>query len=291
MDGECPKISIIIPCFNAASFLEESLRSVLLQSYPDLELMIFDGGSTDGTVEIIKRYERWLSYWVSEKDRGQSHAINKGLERSIGVLFNWFNADDVMRPNALLRLSKLHLENPRAVCMSGAVEVFSESEPEYVMQPVQGGVEDLADWGASAFIPQPGCLFRRDACLDVGGVNEKLHFMMDVELLLKLAGQGGFACTREVTARFRSHPKSKTYSGDMPGLVELISAEFNLGLSGAALRLLSRRMAGHAGARIDNMTDLELSKCVDRWSLTQVGSYLVKRIVKSVKMRMRYTKP
>lgn len=287
INGKYPSISIVIPCLNAESFIEESLRSILLQAYPNLQLMVFDGGSTDGTVGIIKRYDRWLTYWCSEKDRGQSHAINKGLERSSGDLFNWFNADDVMCPNALHHLSALYLQNPDSVCVAGAVESFSEAGSQYVMQPVPGGVEDLADWGASAFIPQPGCLFRRDACMAVGGVNEKLHFMMDVELLLKLARRGRFTCTGEVTARFRSHPGSKTYSGDMPGLVELIAAEFNLGLSGSALCLLSRRMAGYAGAQIDNMTDLELSKCVDRWSLSQVGSYLVKRVMKSAKLRMR----
>jgi len=89
-----PRISIVTPSFNQAQYLEETIRSVLLQNYPNLQYLVMDGGSTDGSVEIIKKYSPWIDHWVSEKDRGQSHAINKGLERCDGEWFNWINSDD-----------------------------------------------------------------------------------------------------------------------------------------------------------------------------------------------------
>src|SRR5438105_6022991 len=96
-----PKISIVTPSYNQGQFIEETIRSVLLQGYPDLEYIIIDGGSQDESVEIIKKYEPWLTYWVSEQDRGQSHAINKGFDRSTGLILGWLNSDDVLLPNAL----------------------------------------------------------------------------------------------------------------------------------------------------------------------------------------------
>src|SRR5262245_29806610 len=95
--GECwPRISIVTPSYNQGRFLEETIRSVLLQGYPDLEYIVIDGGSADDSVEIIRKYERWLSFWVSERDRGQVDAINKGLRRCSGVLRNWLNSDDFL---------------------------------------------------------------------------------------------------------------------------------------------------------------------------------------------------
>src|SRR5262249_42569196 len=96
-----PRISIVTPSYNQAEFIEETIRSVLLQGYPDLEYVIIDGRSTDNSVGIIQKYEQWLTYWTSERDKGQTEAINKGFERCSGMLNNWINSDDSLRPNAL----------------------------------------------------------------------------------------------------------------------------------------------------------------------------------------------
>src|SRR5262249_26474448 len=96
-----PRVSIVTPSYNQGQFIEETIRSVLLQGYPDLEYIVSDGGSSDKSVEIIKKYQSWLAYWVSERDNGQSHAIKKGLARATGDLFNWINSDDVLLPGAL----------------------------------------------------------------------------------------------------------------------------------------------------------------------------------------------
>src|SRR5262245_16909311 len=102
-----PSISIVTPSYNQGQFIEETIRSVLLQGYPNLEYIIIDGGSKDQTVDIIHKYEPWLTYWVSRKDRGQAHAINDGLRRASGTIFNWINSDDVLAPNALATIALL----------------------------------------------------------------------------------------------------------------------------------------------------------------------------------------
>ncbi|AFZ27924.1 glycosyl transferase [Cylindrospermum stagnale PCC 7417] len=115
-DGsEWPKITIVTPNYNYGHFLEETIRSVLLQGYPNLEYIIIDGGSTDNSVEIIKKYEPWLTHWVSEKDKGQASAINKGIELATGKWFNWLNSDDILLQNSLKTLAEISklVDNPQ----------------------------------------------------------------------------------------------------------------------------------------------------------------------------------
>src|SRR5437660_7841664 len=107
-----PRVSIVTPSFNQGPFLEETIRSVLLQGYPDLEYIIIDGGSTDDSVEIIRKYEKWLAYWVSEKDSGQTHAINKGFARSTGEIYAYLNSDDVYLPDALHNIASFFDKQP-----------------------------------------------------------------------------------------------------------------------------------------------------------------------------------
>ena len=126
-DGaEWPKISIVTPNYNYGRFIEETIRSVLLQGYPNLEYIVIDGNSTDNSVEIIKKYEPWLTYWVSEKDKGQANAINRGINLATGEWFNWINSDDILLQNAFLTLVKIAqlVDNPKWI--SGARIEMSE---------------------------------------------------------------------------------------------------------------------------------------------------------------------
>jgi len=116
---DLPRITIVTPSFDQAKYLPETIESVLKQDYPNLEYIIIDGGSTDGSVDVIKRYERHLSYWVSEKDSGQSEAINKGFKKATGEFFNWINSDDVLFPGALHRIAEAFAKNPDADLIVG----------------------------------------------------------------------------------------------------------------------------------------------------------------------------
>src|SRR5438067_1469746 len=130
-DGSAwPRISIVTPSYNQGQFIEETIRSVLLQGYPDLEYIIIDGGSQDESVEIIKKYEPWLTYWVSEQDRGQSHAINKGFDRSTGLILGWLNSDDVLLPNALATVASAIPQPDEPVLISGRAEIRDVSLTE-----------------------------------------------------------------------------------------------------------------------------------------------------------------
>lgn len=115
-----PTISIVTPSYNQAAFIEETIRSVLLQGYPNLQYVVIDGGSTDGTVDVLTRYDHWIDYWVSEPDGGQADAINKGLAYVTGGWFNWLNSDDILLPGALMTLATVAALVPEAQWISGA---------------------------------------------------------------------------------------------------------------------------------------------------------------------------
>ena len=123
-----PKISIITPSFNQGQFIEETIRSVLLQGYSNLEYIIIDGGSTDDTLEIIEKYSDFITYWISEPDEGQSHAINKGLAKATGEVFNWLNSDDYYLPNALLSLGQYFADHKDTNIFCGQLKSENSSK-------------------------------------------------------------------------------------------------------------------------------------------------------------------
>ncbi len=125
-----PRISIVTPSYNQGQFIEETIRSILLQGYPNLEYIVIDGGSTDGSVDTIRKYSNWLTYWASEPDRGQAHAINKGFIRSTGDLHGWINSDDLLLPRALHLLADAHARHPESILL-GDVENFIDGEDRF----------------------------------------------------------------------------------------------------------------------------------------------------------------
>lgn len=188
-----PKVSIVTPSYNQGQFLEASIRSVLLQGYSDVEYIIIDGGSSDESVGIIKRYAPWITFWVSEPDRGQSHAINKGLDKSTGVFFNWQNADDMLTKGSLQATAAAMVEHPEVSYTHGYRIVINREA--HILYNTQKAFRY-----ESAFAPdlhtsvkfltagmQTGCLMRRDLVLDVGKIDETLHYIMDRDILLRLA--------------------------------------------------------------------------------------------------------
>ena len=126
-----PRITIITPSFNQGLFIEETILSIIDQGYPNLEYIIMDGGSQDETVETIKKYESRISYWVSEKDKGQSDAINKGLHKATGDIINWINSDDQLTPGSLWLIAQHFIDNPDAVMVHGRIEYFGGTKNYY----------------------------------------------------------------------------------------------------------------------------------------------------------------
>lgn len=213
--ADWPKISIVTPSFNQGSFLEECIRSVVLQGYPNLEFILIDGGSSDNSVEIIKKYEPWLSYWVSEKDRGQSEAINKGFARATGELVNWLCSDDFLLPDALSNLAEAYVRvgDTEALYVGHAFRL----EPNGALHPTQVrptppplGLLDPPVYGGI----QASWFWTRPALHQVGRVDETLHYNMDVDLFIraKLKGLRWYVVDAD-QAVFRVHAGSKTSSG------------------------------------------------------------------------------
>lgn len=192
-DMNYPKISIVTPNYNQGAFLEKCIQSVLNQNYPNLEYIIIDGGSTDQSVEIIKKYQDRLSYWISENDRGQSHAINKGLAQSSGQIWAWLNGDDWYEPGALFEVAKAYQQNPEASAWVGACHRLHDNGwLHYISYPNGLYREHLGNnWNCRQFY-QPSCFMNRAKVAEIGGLREELHFTMDIDLFLKLAWEGPF---------------------------------------------------------------------------------------------------
>jgi glycosyltransferase involved in cell wall biosynthesis len=176
-----PRISIITPSYNQGQYIEETIRSVLLQGYPDLEYHLIDGGSTDATVEIIRKYEPWLSSWVSEKDKGQSDAINKGFAKCDGEIFNWMCSDDVLTAGALRVVAERFITRPETDAVAGACFCQYDEEPEKnVVRQVDWKGWELTPYAAAIW--QPSCYFRRSLIARKDLVRQDLHYCMDREL-------------------------------------------------------------------------------------------------------------
>jgi len=224
--GRWPRLTVVTPSFNQADFLEETIRSVLDQGYPNLEYIIIDGGSTDGSVEIIRRYADHLAYWVSEPDGGQSVAINKGLARATGDWLAWLNSDDLYLPGALQRV---------------ALEVLADAGLDWIVGPILVTDQTLAPLWEFAprcparswldfvctkdrfgtALPQPGTFWSRRAWERAGSLDETLHYAMDHDYWGRLAHLGFRPyCLDSPLAVIRRHPEAKTTSGAEQFLVE-----------------------------------------------------------------------
>jgi glycosyltransferase involved in cell wall biosynthesis len=204
-DGsDWPCISIVTPNYNYGHFLEETLRSILLQGYPNLEYIVIDGGSTDNSIEVIKKYAPWLTYWVSESDKGQANAINKGIGRCSGSIFNWINSDDVLTQGSLRTISK---EMQNASALAATVCNFDENSRTLIMNRNLSSVNLIL----GSQMHQPGLWFRLDKVRSVGLLQESFQYCFDLDLSIRyLAKFSDIQYSSEVVCNFRLHSISKT---------------------------------------------------------------------------------
>lgn len=207
-----PKISIVTPTYNQGQYIEETILSVLNQNYPNLEYIIMDGGSTDNTVEIIKKYEKHLTYWESKPDRGQAHAINKGLEMSTGEIFNWLNSDDYLAPGALHAIAK-GFEDPKVDAVAGQTIYFENGIFQAPEQLANLEAKKLIRWDKGVVFIQPGLWTRREHFINCMGVDEQFHYAFDWDLIIRylyLFPNVNYISLPLVF--FRLHDESKTVS-------------------------------------------------------------------------------
>jgi len=218
-DGQpWPLISVVTPSFNQAPYLEATLRSILLQGYPNLEYFVMDGGSTDGSVDIIRTYASWLTKWVSEPDGGQSAAINRALQLSAGLFFTWINSDDMLCRNALVTQASRFGFDPGVVYVGDCLYIDEHDGAAHLHRGSIGNFEELVRvstvWrGAEPRrnIDQPAVCFPRELALKVQGLNVSNHLTMDYELWGKFFLAGAkFEYTHIPFGVFRVHAQQKT---------------------------------------------------------------------------------
>ena len=209
--SEWPKIFIVTPSKNQGRYIEQTIRSILEQNYPNLEYIIIDGGSTDQTKNIIKKYSPSLSYWNSEPDNGQSHAINKALKMATGQYATWINSDDLLSPKALSKMADAILKYPDADLFVGDMLVLNKKGELENRSKHYGACFTLAHQLASFPYTQPACFFKLDFIKKLGWIDEKFHVTMDLDLFLRILLAGGkIKRINQSIGIFRVQPKAKT---------------------------------------------------------------------------------
>ncbi len=213
-----PKISIITPTFNGASYLPQTINSVLSQDYPDLEYLVVDGGSTDETLDILKSYGDRLG-WISEKDRGQSHAINKGLQRVSGEVIAYLNSDDLYEPGALLKVGEYFRRRPQARWVSGRCR-FIDPQGKEIRRLVTHyknfwlGLGSFTALMMLDYVSQPATFWHREAIERVGSFDESLYYTMDYDFSLRVGRHFKLHALPHTLAAYRIHTCSKTFTSE-----------------------------------------------------------------------------
>ncbi len=211
-----PKISIITPSFNQGRFIEKTILSVLNQNYPNLEYIIIDGGSTDTSVEIIKKYESQLAYWVSEPDNGQSHALNKGFEKATGDILAYLNSDDWYEDNVFKYIAECFIKNKLHVLLGNCTILFQNPAIQsFVRKPINVSFESLLQyWKINFCPPQPSVFFSKELLDKVGIIDESLNYGMDLDLWLRMAQKSTFYYIDKNLSYYLIHDTSKSGFGD-----------------------------------------------------------------------------
>ncbi len=239
-------VSIVTPSFNQASYIEATIQSVLAQDYPQVEYIIVDGGSTDGTREVIEKYAGRLAWWVSEKDRGQTDAINKGFARAQGEVLAWLNSDDTYQPGALREAVAALQANPQAAMVYGNANYTDENGRVIGQFPAaQTDYRRLRQ--GYVHIPQQSSFWRASLWRQVGPLDPSFFFAMDYDLWVRLAALAPLVYVPgEPWANFRLHRDAKTITADDRCWPEMLRVHQRLGGSRLSLihaRYLLRRLA------------------------------------------------
>lgn len=244
-------VSIITPSYNQAAYLEQTITSVLGQDRAEIEYIVIDGGSTDGSVDIIKKYSSRLAYWVSEKDKGQAEAINKGFAKATGEIIAWLNSDDYYLAGAVAAAVRVFEQNPDVVLVYGNMLSVDEHGKTFnTLKYKQLTLEDLLCF---QIIGQPAVFMRRSALQQAGGLNLDFHFLLDHHLWIRMAQRGRILHVPQTWAAARYHAEAKNiakaaeFGREAFRILEWASLDISLA---PVLRRISRRARASAN-RVD----------------------------------------
>ena len=206
-----PKISIITPSYNQGQFIEETILSVIKQNYTNIEYLIVDGGSTDNTLEIIKKYEHRITYWVIEKDNGQSDAINKGFKKATGDIICWINSDDILMPNALKTIAN-YFNNNKDVGLANGYTLRIDQNSNILYNHFILKQKHFYARNGLYYLAQPSMFWRKGILDEIGLIREDFHAQMDKEFLIRVFQKGiKIGRINKILAAIRIHEDSKTY--------------------------------------------------------------------------------
>ncbi len=221
-------VSIVIPSYNQACYLEETIQSVLSQDYPRLECIVVDGGSTDGSVEIIKKHAGRLAWWISEPDKGQTDAINKGFAHAKGGIFAWLNSDDTYAPGAVSSAVKFLTDHSEVGLVYGDTNFINETgEVIGKFNAAQTSLRRLKN--GYVHIPQQAAFFRADLWRAVGPLDPSFYFAMDYDLWVRIARRSQVKYVPQAWANFRLHAAGKTIHADERCWPEMLRVHYRDG--------------------------------------------------------------
>ncbi|MFN5183739.1 MAG: glycosyltransferase family 2 protein [Bacteroidota bacterium] len=212
------KFSIITPSFNQAKYLEKTILSVINQKDVNLEYIIIDGGSTDGSVDIIKKYEAYLTYWISEVDNGQADAINKGLKKATGSIIAWLNSDDYYEPGALKKVLDIFSLNPTVGLVYGGCNIYKVDKignikKDQVIIPENMDEDSLLEYWKGGFLPpQPSIFWSKNIQDKTNLLNKNLNYAMDLDFWLQMTKLTRFVKSDAILSNYLIHPESKSGS-------------------------------------------------------------------------------
>ena len=205
-EGRLPLVSVVTPSMNQGMFIEETIKSVLEQDYPRIEHIVVDGGSSDGTLDVLRRYPHL--HWISEPDGGQAEAVNKGFALARGEIFGWLNSDDLYLPGAIAAAVDVLLDTGCGLVHGGWRQIDEHGEPIGEVEAVPFDLRRQLDY--ANLVAQPGALFTRGAFEAVGGLDPSYHYAMDYELFLRIGARFEVRHVERVLGAYRYHPASKT---------------------------------------------------------------------------------